>query len=166
MPTLHPAFDPKTKTWFTDQHEAPTLSQLLKLLPRRTKIANYYPQGFAGPVRATGGLPTRALARESFNSVRSVSPKPAPAPKPKRTYSATAPYKTNHKKHDHEAVLALWVTGLSGPEIGKKLGLPLPTTAGGIVAVCRKLGDPRALSRSTNGSKIAAAFARKREMLK
>ena len=162
MPTVHPAFDPKTKTWFIDQFEAPTLAALKRLLPRRTKIKGYWPDGYMA-VRPATEIPTRPLARESFNLIRSVSPKPTPAIKPPRY---AVPKKAKPIIHDREAILSLWVTGLSGPEIGARLGLPCKTTAGAIVAVCRKLGDPRALSRSTNGSKIAAAYARKRTIVK
>ena len=155
MPTVHPAFDLKTKTWFVGQHEATSIRELKRLLPRRTKIVGYYPQGFTFN-RPHSDQPTRAIMKESFSPIN--------IQKPKRVY--TTLQKTKPKKYDHDSVLALWVEGLSGPEIGARLGLPCSTTAGGIVARCREQGDPRALSRSTNGSLIAAAYARKREMLK
>jgi hypothetical protein len=159
MPTAHPSFDVKTKTWFVDQYEAPSLAQLKRLLPRRTKIEGYFHRGFTAR-RINSNQPTRPLAREPFNLMR----QPTSAPRPKRVY--TTPHKTNIKKHDHDAILTLWVEGLSGPEISERLDLPRRTTAGGVVARCRELGDPRALSRSTNGHLIAAAFARKRAIAK
>ena len=159
MPTVHPTFDPKTKTWFVEDLEAPSIRQLKSLLPRRTKIVGYFPEGFAF-TRLKTDQPTRPLAREPFNLMR----QPTSAPRPKRVY--TTPQKTNINKHDHDAILTLWDEGLSGPEISERLDLPLRTTAGGVVARCRELGDPRALSRSTNGPLIAAAFARKRAIAK
>jgi hypothetical protein len=160
MTTVHPTFDPKTKTWFVDSVEAPSIRELKRLLPRRMKIRGYFPQGYQA-TRATG-LPTRLLVRETFSPIRMAASSPVHTPKPKRFY--TAPQKTNHKVYDHDLILSLWVEGLSGPEIGRKLGLPCSTTAGGIVAAHRIAGDPRALSRSTNGQLIAAAYARKRAM--
>jgi hypothetical protein len=158
MATVHPAFDVKTKTWFAGDVEASSIRELKRLLPRRTKITGYFPQGY----RATraNGLPTRLLVRETFSPIRMAASSPVPTPK--RIY--TALQKTNHKVYDHDLILSLWVEGLSGPEIGRKLGLPCSTTAGGIVAAHRIAGDPRALSRSTNGQLIAAAYARKRAM--
>jgi hypothetical protein len=160
MTTVHPAFDVKTKTWFAGDVEAASIRELKRLLPRRTKITGYWPNGFTAK-RATG-LPTRLLVRETFSPIRMAASSPAPTPKPKRIY--TALQKTNHKVYDHDLILSLWIEGLSGPEIGRKLGLPCSTTAGGIVAAHRIAGDPRALSRSTNGQLIAAAYARKRAM--
>jgi hypothetical protein len=156
MAIVHPAFDTKSKMWFVDGVEAPTLAALRKLLPRRTKIEGYWPNGFIFR-RVLSNQPTRAITKEPFSLVHIKKPKPS------RAYT---PHKTKPKLYDHNAVLGLWMEGLSGPEIGVRLGLPLSTTAGGIVARCREQGDPRALPRSTNGSKIAAAYARKREMLK
>jgi hypothetical protein len=155
MATVHPAFDIKTATWFVDGAEAPSLAALLKKLPRRTKITGYFPQGFTF-TRPRSDQPTRAITKEPFS--------PARIQKPKPRYSVAHAGKP--KKYDHSAVLDLWVEGLSGPEIGARLGLPLSTTAGGIVARCRDAGDPRALSRSNNGSLIAAAYARKRAIVK
>lgn len=52
------------------------------------------------------------------------------------------------RHYDHEKILDLWAQGLTGPEIGRQLGLHASTTAAAIVAEYRKRGDYRAISRA------------------
>lgn len=50
--TITPAFDPTVMRWFVEEFpgiESPTLCELLKQLPRGTKIKNYYPTGTSSP---------------------------------------------------------------------------------------------------------------------
>ena len=200
MTTLQPTFDPKTETWFIDQFEAPTLRELLILLPPKTKLQDYFPQGY-NAVRlgsATGRvyMPTKS----SFNMQNSkVKPPTLPvAPKPTVPTTPTTnddailddwfagmsgdaiankhniltqrvvmkkikaarnrgdpraiphqkSFETRPHRYDHEKILTLWAQGLTGPEIGKQLGLHASTTAAAIVAEYRKRGDPRALPRA------------------
>lgn len=51
MTTVHPAFDPATRTWFTcapePVAEAPTLRALQAKLGRHVRITGYHPAGYA-----------------------------------------------------------------------------------------------------------------------
>ena len=82
---------------------------------------------------------TRQVARIIVKARKAGDPRAAPHNKKNQP---------RNKKHNYDAVLDLWAAGLTGPEIGVRLGLPRPTTAGGIVAMCRKAGDPRAVARA------------------
>ena len=57
-------------------------------------------------------------------------------------------FATRPKKYRHDDILNLWAQGLTGPEIGRQLGLRASTTAAAIVAEYRKKGDLRATPRA------------------
>lgn len=48
MAKVHPAFDVENKVWFVDEYQvdAPSLRELKRKLPPRTKIEGYYPNGY------------------------------------------------------------------------------------------------------------------------
>lgn len=193
MTTFHPAFDPKTRTWFVDDTEAPTLAALKRLLPPRTKFKDHYPNGYKA-TRITlreprNYVPTPKVSFNTFN--KSVS-KPTSPTQPIASIDAIlddwangmsgdaiadkhgifdqrkvmkkikaardrgdpraafhqAPHAARPKRYNHSLILDLWAQGLTGPEIGRQLGLHASTTAAAIVAEYRKKGDPRALARA------------------
>jgi hypothetical protein len=46
---VHPAYDPVGKVWFLEGHPGiagPTIKDLLAALPARTRIKDYYPNGY------------------------------------------------------------------------------------------------------------------------
>ena len=49
---IDPEFDIATRKWFVEieeqEFEAPTIRELLRKLPRRYKVRNYYPNGYDG----------------------------------------------------------------------------------------------------------------------
>lgn len=54
MTKVHPSFDIETAMWFWEEIEAPTLKALKALLPPRTIIVGYFPQGFRAPAWEKG----------------------------------------------------------------------------------------------------------------
>jgi hypothetical protein len=191
--TFHPAFDIKTKTWFVDNFEAPTLAALKRLLPRRAKIKDHYPNGYKA-TRITLREPRNyvPMPKVSFNTFNKSIPKPLAQAHPTASIDAilddwaagmsgdaiadkhgifdqrkvmkkikaardrgdpradfhNAPHAARPKRYNHDVILNLWAQGLTGPEIGRQLGLHASTTAAAIVAEYRKKGDPRALARA------------------
>ena len=193
MTSVHPTFDPLTATWFIDQFEAPSLSQLLNLLPRRTKFKDYFPNGYIAARAMSTQQRVYLPVKSSFHfqaAKPKSQPKPAPIPlasddailddwkagmsgdaiadkygilnqrsvmkKIKKARDHGDPRAVPHqksfasrpKRYNHEKILELWVKGLTGPEIGRQLGLHASTTAAAIVAEYRHKGDPRASPRA------------------
>ena len=196
MATFHPAFDPKTQTWFMDGAEASTIRALKILLPRRAKIQDYFPDGYKATRivlrEPRNYVPTPKVSFNTFKTkwVNNISKPTSFQPannidailddwaagmsgdaiadkhgifdqrKVMKKIKAArdrgdpradfhnAPHAARPKRYNHDVILNLWAQGLTGPEIGRQLGLHASTTAAAIVAEYRKKGDPRALARA------------------
>jgi hypothetical protein len=135
MTTFHPAFDIKTKTWFVDNFEAPSIKQLKKLLPRRAKIKGYFPNGFKD-IPPWPAEQTRISAPYQFKPPQFANPKAPPVPV------------ANWRKQ----VLDLWIKGLPTNQIGNRLGIKRGVISG-IVSRARAKGDARAVKRMAFGGK-------------
>jgi hypothetical protein len=57
LQVVNPSFDPKTNTWYLEDHEAeaPTIRGLLGILGPQYRVANYFPRGYSSSRKATGG---------------------------------------------------------------------------------------------------------------
>ena len=136
MPTFHPAFDTTTAKWFVDQFEASSLKQLKKLLPRRSKILGYFPQGFKD-IPPWPKEQTRVAAPYQLRPPQFVHPTAPRAPVAKC----------------HEQVLDLWAKGLLTNQIANRCNIKRGVVAG-IVSRARKRNDPRAVKRAAFGGRI------------
>ena len=156
MKTLHPAFDVTTGTWFVEgsKEEACSLKELKKLL-NPCKFVGYHPNGYIQTV-SWPKTQSRIIingAKSLQQSFQSSSKTAQPKPARQRMVDESKPKKIGTSRHKFSAelidkILTLWVAGVEGPEIGRRLGLPAPTTAAVTVARLRKQGNPRALARA------------------
>ena len=152
---VHPAYDPAKGEWFIDKHAAPTLRELLKQLPANTVIADYYPKGYKhvivyreAPLLASGG--PRIQSNEDFTSHKKLfDEERVSRPHIKRLKPKRYPGLPHHCKYDRERILNLWVTGKTGPEIARELGIKRWVKINQVVAQARHHGDPRAISRAS-----------------
>ena len=138
MNTLHPTFDPRTQTWFVEDKEASTLAALLKLLPPKTKLEGYHPNGF-NAVRL-GGTVGRVYmpVKSSFHlssSAKRREPTPPQPPKP----PAPPP--------NDNLILNDWATGLNSDVIAKKYPPLTASMVRKMISKARRRGDTRAVPR-------------------
>lgn len=159
---VYPRFDPLTSTWFMNspQLEAPSLCELQLKLGSAIKLGGYYPKGFNSvpmapvppPYVPLERLDPSKITKPFVPSIKTVTTEGTKVEVVKDKVTVT-------KKHQkarvyyarlsplHNKVLDLWAEGLTGPEIGLRLGLNRSTDAAGIVWLHRQKGDPRAVSR-------------------
>lgn len=134
MPTFHPTFDPLTAMWFVEGAEAPTLAALLKLLPRRSKLEGYYPNGYKA-VRIILREPRAAPIKSVFNVFIKHKNIPKPAAQPVVTSIA-----------NDSAILDDWAAGMSGEAIANKHNILTQRAVMKKIKKARDHGDPRAIS--------------------
>jgi hypothetical protein len=163
---FHPSFDPLTGTWFLvkPRVEAPSLKLLAALLAKRKhlkqfKLVGYCPDGYSVTWHKTTSLESARvhLPVSTGNEHLYTKKEPARVPVFKKIVSRGRVQNNGSATHKlsptlaakHEAILALWAQGLTGPEIGKKLGLRSATSAAVFIADYRKKhpGDTRAKRR-------------------
>lgn len=153
MPTIHPAFDCSTATWFTIEpaYEAVSLKELAMILNGRTdgpfKIEGYYPNGYQAdrPI----GLKTMPVMRPDLSHGAKFRLFP---PTPAEHKIIPPPVK---KTHGYDNILDLWAQGLGTDTIALRTGLK-PKTIVSIVGKHRKRGDPRAVLRGNQRKQLVA----------
>lgn len=159
MITIHPAFDPSTKTWFWNEFEAKTLHALKGMIGPQTKIKDYYPDGFNDTIafkfikseekRTAVRIvpPSVALASGNFtkNTTRKRQPSYLKVENDLRHQNGG-----RHKRHNHDLILDLWALGMSTEDIAVKCGNGLTSNvARSTVMMARQKGDPRAVRRTS-----------------
>lgn len=138
---IHPEYDPIANEWFYGDVRAPTVGQLLQLLPSGTQVADYYTNG----ERANVPFPVDDI-KIAINNTR---PKAKDEPRKiipvrRKPQHSTSRFK---KEYDENAILDLWGEGYKGPEIEKMLNITNGTISN-VLARARDRGDARAKVRN------------------
>jgi hypothetical protein len=178
MSTIHPSYDPATRTWFVEDPpiEAPTVRELLIKLGHKNRskwtIQDYFPAGAsvrpgmaiveAAPspvvVHPVGPAKTKTTGWDWRPSPRK-EPAPVPVPavvKPPRVRGPIVrKWETHHKlticdQETYEQALDMWAAGVKGNVIAEKLGLTRMQVCSRMVPNARAHGDPRAVVRASH----------------
>ena len=141
----HPSFDPAAGVWFLGTgQEAPTLRELLAKLPRGSRIADYYPDGYVAEPWPSVSEAHRAAETKLRPKFRT-----RPASRQYRVaQEAPTGRRANNRggqqKYDHDAVLNAWARGEGTGGIARALCMPC-TAVCAIVQLARQKGDARAM---------------------
>jgi hypothetical protein len=143
MSTVHPAFDIETAMWFADELEAPTLRALKRLLPPRTKIKGYYPNGYLRTFAYSNDVLRKHFATTLLTSgFRIAAPKRTEPDVPKKRIRAPTKPTSNPDTWQGwtDANLALlkelYLKGLTSTPISRKLGCTRNT----VIAKIHRMG--------------------------
>lgn len=135
MITLHPAFDPHTRTWFIEGYkkEAKTLAALQAIF-HRAHLEGYFPQGYTAS-RPKGGPERTYLPIKSHFHIK-------PAAKHKTPTSPVVQQSYNAPSRD--LILNDWAAGMSAEAIANKYNVPETNQVTRIIVKARAIGDSRA----------------------
>lgn len=169
----HPTYVPSEGLWYTDEGlSAPTLRELLKVMPRGSTLQDYFPGGSlptvweprttqSGSARTNHIKPPERALRDLklARAARSVPSQPAAGPPPPsvapvaevpavaaRGMGRVGP-RPNSQRYSHEVILNLWNQKWTARAIAERMGCPSIATINEAVRSARRRGDSRALSR-------------------
>lgn len=152
---IHPAYDISTRSWFVDylgkEYEAPTIRQLIEVIPKRVHVRDYHPNGnpllpkdITVPKWMTGSKAPEKLTAATRRKKLPQQP-PVVETRPEPPMGRLEPLYAPGPIRD-EAIMVLWPTH-SAREIARSLRI----TANSVISVVQKMRkqkDPRA-ARST-----------------
>ena len=136
MIDLHPTFDPETETWFVDEYkvDAASIRELIKKLPPRSRIVDYYPNGdFRAPP-----WPKTVVKKI-------LPPTPAPRPIVAKPILAGPPAPAREVEEKVNAVMDAWARNDLTGDIVTACSLSGVNELILMVKEAKALGDPRAL---------------------
>ncbi len=133
--------------WLTgDGTYAPTIRELLERLPPGARVRDYFPGGRSVSSEERGYL-VHEMRRAADLRPKVYKSRPL-TPQARRAQDAKVGRRENNgglpKKYDHDAVLDLWVAGLSTGDIAARLDMRRVAVAA-VVHLARQRGDGRAL---------------------
>lgn len=156
---MQPEFDIEHKEWFVKVNGnivvAKTLRELSKQLGPNCKIEDYYPNGWRGKIEYPAESVRKAVPitirdwRQNVKTAKPVKEKQKPRFRPPRKKMLNDS-SIRARTYDHEAIMDMWASGMTGPQIGDKLGMRNWTYVASVVTKYRKHGDIRAESRTSN----------------
>lgn len=178
---IHPVYDFETKTWFVEgfEHEASTIAELVRKIPKPVVVRDYYAAGMQAPVVRYPSLtiedllsrPDSVGARpQKFDTRRKKTKEAAPIvergvearkpPKPRISLpkneepapllKSTRSLSPAERHELREQILNMWVKGVPGREIARTLGVTVNWVSANVVPKARRQGDPRAVIRIPN----------------
>ena len=137
---VHPVFDIEKAVWFVGKIEAPSLRELKKLLPSRTQIIGYYPDGFKAPAwpKNSGLIKGRMPIAISLYVAR---------PSVKAPPATEKPVNFETLELRDEALIVDWAAGMTREAIAIKYQFEEINTVSKILRKARERGDARAAQR-------------------
>lgn len=132
---IEPEFDVGRLMWKWERWEGASIRELIEKIKAETgqevTAKDYYSDGYSGKIKWPRSV--SQLSRKIPLRMKAI-----PMPEPRKGM------KKGECKYDHEKVLDLWASGMTGPEIREKLGIRSGGTIGEILEKARKRGDKRA----------------------
>lgn len=109
---IHPEFD--GEVWHYEEFEASTIRELLMLLPKGTRVRDYYPKGYAAPIVV--GTPRKDRSLPPLPpSIRHMPSHPEP--------NKASSMSRGQWTYENTKLAILWNSQkVSGAEIGQRLG--------------------------------------------
>jgi hypothetical protein len=130
MVTLHPAFDPITKTWFVDQYEAPTLRQLQEQIGK-VKFRDHYPNGYNYTnLQIQLLIKKKRRASKRCSTLQTLSNNVQEPAHPKKPDDSLYRAERGHANKYREEIIAMVSNGYTFGQIGLRLSIPKNSVAG------------------------------------